>query len=118
MLLEMADDEPLHDRRHRHLAKPRVNPAPRRLGRRQLRQPAAGRRGAVSHAIEQLADRQPAVIADPRKAVGVRRDPPERRGLAGRGRDDRSTSPSQYPSISATWARTSGGPQLDSGSVP
>ena len=102
----------------RSARRPRVEPAPRALGRGQ-RPPAPVE--ALEPDVdpgEQLARREGPVALDERRG-GPRRSRPARTapGSAVDRRATRSTSPSQYANISATWASTSRGPQRRLGRV-
>jgi len=86
VLLEMAYDEPLEDRRNRHLAQPDVDAAAGLVlvadrGHRRLHGAQLGR-----DPVEQLGGWQLAVVADPPDARLVGGDPAEARRTAGSGR--------------------------------
>ena len=98
--------------RDRHLARRGWSPTPREVGRRSATARRRSKRvEGVVDPVEQLARRQGPVALDERRCGPGRSRP----GRTGRARaaavEDRSISPSQYGTISATWASTSRGPQ-------
>ena len=118
VLLEVADHEALEDRRGPSSRQAGVHPDRSSSAGVSASHPGPNGEGRPADPVEQLARRQRPVAPDAPDPLGSVATRPNGTGSRAGPARIRSTCPSQNGSISATWARTSLGPQSDSGSAP